>query len=511
MIQNLLQRRGSAAPPVYRPNAVNMLQRKAPAAPPVYRPNAANMLQRKAPAAPPVYRPHAANMLQRKTPAAPPVYRQNAANMLQRKAPAAPPVYRPHAANMLQRKTPAAPPVYRPHAANMLQRKTPAAPPVYRPNAANTLQQVNVGMRPTVIQQRPWKEKKDSDPPAYVDAQRNLCLIPSMEVVQNLTTHEPVEMDFEVLRQEMLQDTALDHMNSKTDLSGWNGRNSDLASAHHKFPKSASGWLFEHMSEVKQGEFRTKLNLPRSAGPAAIARLRSFLISPKHGTSIAVSGKRLDDPDNNQKSVAEPFLDLVETSDGSLTPRSRAAKNLASNVVVQIYVRYRLSGDPESFVLTDEEADAVIEHYLRAEQAHYTIEPDPTLPSHSGESIWETEGERYKKKPVPPILLPNSDQLVSHYTTAKQKELALADTRRSIIKNFFQWLAKPSSKDVDDIKTDLGWGYTVRFISGDKMGQSVYVNGRSVYDMNWRIKLRGIADGTVDPNDVEWYDALFTY
>jgi hypothetical protein len=471
-----------------------------------------NPLQRRGSAAPPVYRPNAANMLQRKTPAAPPVYRPNAANMLQRKTPAAPPVYRPNAASMLQRKTPAAPPVYRPNTASMLQRKTPAAPPVYRPNAANTLQQVSAGMRPTVIQQRPWKEKEGSDPPAFVDAQRNLCLIPSIGVVRNATTHEPVEMNVEILKQEMQQDTALDHMKSTTDLSGWNGGRSELANAHHKFPKSASGWLFEHMSDVKRGEFRTKLSLPGSAGPGAIARFRSFLISPKHGTSTAVSDKRLDDPHNNQSSVTEPFLDLVGTSDGSLTPRSRVAKSLASNIVTQIYIRYRLSEDPETFVLTDKEADDVIDHYLAAEQAHYTIEPDPKLPSHSAESIWETEGERYKKKPVPPISLPSSDEQVSTYATAKQKELVLADTRISIIKNFLLWLAKPSSSDDnDDIKTDLGWRYTVRFISGKKMGQTVYVNGRSFYDMNWRIKLRGIADGSVDPTGVEWYEALFTY
>ncbi|PSL46337.1 hypothetical protein CLV51_103315 [Chitinophaga niastensis] len=220
-------------------------------------------------------------------------------------------------------------------------------------------------------------------------------------------------------------------LNPKADLSGWNAGKESLINAHHKFPKSALAWLYEHMSEADQLLLKQRLSLPRSAGPAALARLTSNLISADYQKRKVSSDARLDDPHNNreQSSPGEEFLDLVHTiaDDGAVTPRSAKMQSLAQEVVKPIYIHLKLQVlalkiNEDDFVMTHGEAVEVIDKLRSAEELHYAIEPDPSKPSHSTGDVWDPSGG-FHKIPVAPVhigVAPHA--LAGNYEAAKREE-----------------------------------------------------------------------------------------
>jgi hypothetical protein len=202
---------------------------------------------------------------------------------------------------------------------------------------------------------------------------------------------------------------SLHDVKSKQDTSGWRGDHPELASAHHKYPKSALVALHEQMTQEQQAELGKKLHLDPRAGAMAMTRLRSNLISPKYqGLTVATSDKRLDDAHNNRDEAkeGEEGLDLVRQTDGNLTPRSKQYHAL-KNVTARIYARRSEAPDKAKFKLDDKEAADVTEHLLAAEQLHYAIEKDPKQASHAADQdVWEAVGNqnvKYRKHAVPPI------------------------------------------------------------------------------------------------------------
>ena len=208
----------------------------------------------------------------------------------------------------------------------------------------------------------------------------------------------------------------------KIDLDKWNDKQPGLAFAHHKFPKSALAWLFEHMTEAKQTALRRALHLADDAGPKALARLRSNLISPNYKGRHVSSDHREDDPHNNSSATrpGEEALDLVkqmsDDGSGASTPRSRHVETIAEQVAKPIYLRCKLqmlhgSIAEDAFRLSDQESDELIRLLREMEELHYQIEARPTLPSHSNGEVWrETRPNRFAKQPVKPPVLPHDAQ-----------------------------------------------------------------------------------------------------
>lgn len=314
----------------------------------------------------------------------------------------------------------------------------------------------------------------------------------------------------------------LDHLASGTNLSGWNAGNPDLANAHHKFPKSAIGWLYDHMTDPQRAALRRAIYLPGNAGPTAVARLRSILIAPRAQDQVVTSDHRSDDPHNNRDRSArgEEFLDLVHDSGGSLTPRSRIVQSLAQDVVKQIYLKYRLmelAGAGAAFVINDEDAQRVIEHFRRAEELHYAIELNPRLPSHSSGDAFEQGDHAFAKRPVSPIHISGSTlaNLPGNYER-RQAELKEKDkTRKEIIERFFDWLGKPSRSERDDlIKCDFAGrkGWIVRYIHGPRRGTAL---SPQIVDPFWKKKLQDYIDGKIPDDQLDdempWLQSLFMH
>ncbi|MCE9672146.1 hypothetical protein LY474_30500 [Myxococcus stipitatus] len=255
--------------------------------------------------------------------------------------------------------------------------------------------------------------------------------------------HEMAEEDSELLEPESL--AFLQDLKGEADLTNWHGGKPGLANAHHKFPKSASAWLFEHMTEQQRARMREKLFMDKRAGPKSLARLRSLLISPNSNGHLVKSDHRTDDPHNNhaQSPQGEEYLDLVHATDGSLTPRSQVTQDLARDVVFPIYLRQklaRLSGIQEDFQLTDEEADDVIAKLREAEELHFAIESgNPLAPSHSSGDVWTSDGEgTYTKQPVAPITV-DRRHIATGYEQEAEQIRAASDTRRQMIARWQEW------------------------------------------------------------------------
>ena len=310
----------------------------------------------------------------------------------------------------------------------------------------------------------------------------------------------------------------LDQLTSDTNMGGWNAGNPDLANAHHKFPKSAIGWLYDHMTPQQRAELRLAVFLPGNAGPTAVARLRSILIAPRAQEELVQSDDRSDDPHNNRERSApsEAFLDLVHQTDGALTPRSRVVQSLASDVVKQIYLKYRLkqlAGEADGFTIDDADARRVIAHFRRSEELHYAIEPSPRLTSHSAGDAFERGGGAYAKKPVAPIAVPGGN--LSERYEARQAELREKDkTRKEIIRRFFEWLGKSSGSDDEDlVKCDFAGrkGWIVRYIHGPRRGTSLKP---LIVDSFWKQKLSDYLAGKIPEDQVEermpWLQSLFS-
>jgi len=311
----------------------------------------------------------------------------------------------------------------------------------------------------------------------------------------------------------------LDQLASATNMGGWNAGNPDLANAHHKFPKSAIGWLYDHMTAPQRAELRLAVFLPGNAGPTAVARLRSILIAPRAQEELVSSDDRSDDPHNNRERSApsEAFLDLVHQTDGALTPRSRIVQSLASDVVKQIYLKYRLkqlAGEADGFVIDDGDARRVIDHFRRSEELHYAIEPNPRLTSHSSGDAFERDAGAYAKKPVAPIPVPGGN--LSDRYEGRQAELREKDkTRKEIIRRFFAWLgSEPKGEAEGLIKCDFAGrkGWIVRYIHGARRGASVLPQ---TVDPFWKQKLSDYVAGKIPEDQVEeqmpWLQSLFTH
>jgi hypothetical protein len=315
----------------------------------------------------------------------------------------------------------------------------------------------------------------------------------------------------------------LDQLVSTSNMGGWNAGNPDLANAHHKFPKSAIGWLYDHMTAQQRADLRLAVFLPGNAGPTALARLRSILITPRAQQELVSSDERSDDPHNNRGGSApsEAFLDLVHQSDGGLTPRSRVVQSLANDVVKQIYLKYRLmqlAGEGEAFVISDDDAQRVIDHFRRSEELHYAIENNPRLPSHSSGDAFErvdhAQSKKYVKKPVAPIGTPEgnlSDRYEQRQALLREKD----KTRKEIIRRFFDWLGKGSKNEQEDmIKCDFVGrkGWIVRYIYGARRGTAL---SPQTVDPFWMQKLLDYAAGNIPEDQLDekmpWLQSLFMH
>lgn len=299
----------------------------------------------------------------------------------------------------------------------------------------------------------------------------------------------------------------LEQLVSATNMSNWNARNPDLANAHHKFPKSAIGWLYDHMTAQQRTDLRVAVFLSENAGPAAVARLRSILIAPRAEKALVSSGDRSDDPHNNRAHVEsnEAFLDLVHDTGGALTPRSRVVQSLASDVVKRIYLKYQLkqlAGEADGFTIDDTDARRVIEHFRRSEELHYKIELDPKLTSHSSGDAFAFGAGSYAKKPVAPTPVPEGN-LSEHYTK-RQAELTVPDkARKEVIRGFFAWLRRaPENEKEDLIKCDFAGrkGWIVRYIQGSRIGLPLQPR---IVDPAWLQKLSDYEKGKIPADKVD--------
>lgn len=204
--------------------------------------------------------------------------------------------------------------------------------------------------------------------------------------------------------------------------SGWRNSNkkefSDLSSftLHHKFPKSTLEFLYEKMTAKQQKELKKALLIE---GVNALKRLKSNLVQGKTVDSKEVRGEnRLADPHHDQlisgteleevrheyRMYMPDFLDLVLQTDGNLSPRSKLYLEL--DVIYRgIEERYYDSVDQVAkddseaykkldgkFKLTNEEFNAVLDIFVRAEAIHFNKVGSDSF-DREYEKLWVDLGE----------------------------------------------------------------------------------------------------------------------
>lgn len=193
------------------------------------------------------------------------------------------------------------------------------------------------------------------------------------------------------------------------DLGNWNDGDERLAFAHHKLGKGQLGALFLRMQPEDQDRLRQQLGLERTAGPGALARLPSNLISPRSSQGLASSDHRTDDPMNNSASSmqGEEYLDLVHDTSGMLTPRSREYRKIVDRVARPAHERQatpRVGRQHTGDRLSTAEADTMIDSITRAEALHLKLEGHADRPSHDADDSWTLDdSDKFTKKPVAPL------------------------------------------------------------------------------------------------------------
>jgi len=237
------------------------------------------------------------------------------------------------------------------------------------------------------------------------------------------------------------------------DLSDFSDRHERLTAAHHIFPKSGLGWLYNHMTESQRVRVRRALFMTMNAGPLSLARLTSNLISPHTavGRRRVLSDKRSDDPHHNRarKAFFEQGLDLVRTDDGGMDPRSMAYFMLAQYVSRVIWPAFCASNRNDAFKLTDQEAAYVLKLVQIAEMIHYHVEAEPRNPSHS-RGIFQDHPDGAYKGRVPRLTLPSGATLNKEYRVKKREE-AIVKRQERALKN--QTLGERLKDDVDEAET----------------------------------------------------------
>jgi hypothetical protein len=283
------------------------------------------------------------------------------------------------------------------------------------------------------------------------------------------------------------------------NLDGWSTGHPELSSAHHKLGKSQLGALFLRMRPEHQERMLDELGMERGAGPEALARLPSNLISPKTGLGegTASSDHRTDDPMNNRESssVGEEFLDLVKDTTGSETPRSRRYRRIADKVARPAQGRQQTaavrSGDG-SDRLTDEEASTLIGSVVEAEMWHHKIEADPSKPSHHAEENWTFAEGRYTKRPVKPIVGELTVEDAARWREARDARV----NARKLKKFSDYWLGK---KPLSFYAWKEFRGYWNDDLSLDGVMREEYEEYRAPMFASWRYRVKEAAQAQEIP------------